>query len=69
MSAVMIVEGVVEGLQLLNNLIGAAQSVSTAVQQAQATGTPLDLSAVLSQEATAENAVLAAIAAAKAAGK
>jgi hypothetical protein len=69
MSAVAIVEGVAEGLQLLDNLIQAASSVSSAVNAAQASGTPLDLSTVLTQEAQAENAVLAAIAAAQAAGK
>jgi hypothetical protein len=69
MSAVAIAEGVSEGLVLLDNLIQAASSVSTAVNQALATGTPLDLSTVLSQEAQAENAVLAAIATAQAAGR
>jgi hypothetical protein len=69
MSASVVVAGVLEGLQLLDNLIAAASTVSSAVQTAQSTGQPLDLTAVLSDEATAENAVLAAIAAAKAAGK
>jgi hypothetical protein len=68
MSAAVIVAGVAEGLQLLDNLISAAASVSSAITQAQSSGTPLDLSTVLSDEAQAENAVLAAIAAAKAAG-
>lgn len=69
MSAIAIVEGVAEGIQLLDNLIQAASTVSNAVSTAQASGKPLDLSAVLTDEAQAENAVLAAIAAAKAAGK
>lgn len=69
MSAAVIATGVVEGLQLLDNLIQAAGSVSAAVNKAQATGQPLDMSTILSEEAQAENAVLAAIAAAKAAGK
>lgn len=69
MSAVAIVEGVSEGLVLLNNLISAASTVSGAIQTAQATGKPLDLTTILSDEAQAENAVLAAIAAARAAGR
>lgn len=63
-----IVEGVAEGLQLLNNLIQAASQVSASITTAQNTGKPLDLSAIFSAEAQAENAVLAAIAA-SAAGK
>jgi hypothetical protein len=58
-----------EGLELLDNLISAAASVSSAVKTAQETGTPLDLSTVLNDEATAENAVLAAIASAQLAGR
>lgn len=69
MSAAVIVEGVFEGLQLLDNLVQGAASVSAGLKQAQASGQPFDLSAVLSAEAQAENAVLAAIAAAKAQGK
>jgi hypothetical protein len=69
MSAAVIVAGVAEGLQLLDNLISAAASVSSAITKAQSTGTPLDMTTVLSQEGQAENAVLAAIAAAKAAGR
>jgi hypothetical protein len=61
--------GVMEGLQLLDNLVHAAGTVSTAVKTAQTTGQPLDLSTILTEEAQAENAVLAAIAAAKAQGK
>lgn len=68
MSAVAIVGGVVEGLQLLDSLIQAASTVSAAVQAAQTTGQPVDWSAILGAEATAEQAVLAAIATAKAAG-
>jgi len=69
MSAVVLVEGVAEALQMLDNLIQAASSTSAAINQAQSSGKPLDLSVILSEEAQAENAVLAAIAAAKAAGK
>jgi hypothetical protein len=65
MSAAVIVAGVAEGLQLLDNLIQAASQVSTAINQAQATGTALNLTPILSAEAQAENAVLAAIAAQK----
>lgn len=69
MSAVMIVEGVSEGLVLLNNLVQAAYSVNAAIQTSQSTGTPLDLTTILSAEAQAELNVLAAITAAKAAGR
>ncbi len=69
MSAVAIVSGVVEGLQLLDQLIQAASTVSTAVQAAQASGQPVNWTTILGAEATAEANVLAAIAAAKAAGK
>lgn len=67
MSTSLIVAGVAEGLQLLDNLIQAASAVSAEITQAQQTGTPLDLSTIFSAEAQAENAVLAAIAAAVAA--
>jgi|HubBroStandDraft_1064217.scaffolds.fasta_scaffold104291_5 hypothetical protein len=69
MSAAVIVSGVAEGLQLLTNLFAAGQQVSSAIQNAQATGTPLNLTSVLSAEAQAEVAELAAIQAAQAAGK
>ena len=72
MSAAIVVSGLLEGLQLIENLASALSTVSGAVKAAQSSGTPLDLSAtgpILSAEATAENAVLAAIAAAQAAGK
>ena len=69
MSAVAIVEGVAEGLDLIENLATALQQVSSAVNTAQKNGTPVDWSGLLSAEATAENNVLAAIADAKAAGK
>lgn len=65
MSAAVIVTGVVEGLQLLDNLIQAASQVSNAIQTAQSTGQPLVLSNILTAEAQAENAVIAAIAAAQ----
>lgn len=60
---------VLEGIDLLDNLIQAASAVSTQIQAAKATGQPLDWTTITGAEATAENAVLAAIAAAKAAGK
>jgi hypothetical protein len=69
MSAVAIVSGVVEGLQLIDSLIQAASQVSTAVQSAQASGQPVDFTSILGTEAAAEQSVLDAIAAAKAAGK
>jgi hypothetical protein len=69
MSAVAIVSGVVEGLQLLDQLIQAAGTVSTAIQLAQSTGQPVNWTTILGAEATAEANVLAAISAAKAAGK
>jgi len=69
MSAVVIVEGVVEGLQLLTSLSTTIAAVSTAVQAAQAAGAPVDWSGILGAENTAEADVLASIAAAKAAGK
>jgi hypothetical protein len=68
MSAV-IVEGVLEGVQLLDSLIQAASTVSTAVKAAQTTGQPVDWTTILGDEGTAEQAVLASIAAAKAAGR
>lgn len=68
MSAAVVVSGVLEGLQLLDNLVQAASTVSSAINTAQSSGQPLDLNTILSQEAQAENAVLAAIAKAKAEG-
>lgn len=68
MGAAVIVSGVLEGLQLLDSLLASASTVSTAIQAAQASGAPLDWTSILSGEANAETAVLAAIAAAKAAG-
>lgn len=69
MSTVAIVSGVLEGLQLLDSLLAAAQTVSSAVQTAQSTGQPLDWTTILAEESNAEAALLAAIVAAKAAGK
>jgi hypothetical protein len=69
MSTVAIVSGVVEGLQLLDQLLQAASTVSTAVQTAQASGQPVDWTTILGAEASAEANVLAAISTAKAAGK
>lgn len=69
MNAAVIVSGVVEGLQLLDQLLQAAGTVSTAIQTAQASGQPVDWTSILGAEATAEANVLAAIAAAKAQGK
>jgi hypothetical protein len=65
MSAVTIVDGVLEGIELLDNLAQASATVSAAVLAAQKSGQAVDWSSILSAEATAENAVLAAIAAAK----
>jgi hypothetical protein len=69
MTVGIIVDGVMEGLEFLDNLLSAASTVSSAIQTAQTTGQPLNWTEILSDEATAENSVLAAIAAAKAAGK
>jgi len=69
MSALPVIVDIAEGLELLDNLISAASQVSSAVQAAQATGSPVDLTTVLGAEASAENNVLAAISAAKAAGR
>lgn len=69
MSAALIVSGALEGLQLLDSLIQSASTVSTAIQTAQSTGQPVDWTGILGAESTAEANVLAAIAAAKAAGK
>jgi hypothetical protein len=69
MGAVAIVEGVEAGLSLLTNLLSAASNVSSAIQQAQANNTPLDWTTILGAETNAEANVVAAIAAAKAAGK
>lgn len=69
MSAVTIVSGVLEGLQLLDSLIQSASQVSSAIQTAQTSGQPVDWTSILGAEATAEANVLAAIATAKAAGK
>jgi hypothetical protein len=68
MSAVAIVGGVLEGIQLLDSLIQSASTVSAAVKTAQTTGQPVDWTTILGDEGTAEASVLAAIAAAKAAG-
>lgn len=69
MSAVTIVDGVLEGLQLLDSLLSSASQVSSAIQTAQKTGAPLDWTGILGAEASAEQSVLSAIASAKAAGK
>lgn len=69
MSAAVIVDGLLEGLELVTNLAQAQGAVSSAIQQAQASGTPFDLSAVIAAEQNAENKVLAAIADAKARGR
>jgi hypothetical protein len=69
MSTVAIVSGVLEGLQLAANLAQASATVSAAVLQAQQTGKPVDWTSILGDEASAEANVLAAIAAAKAAGR
>lgn len=69
MSTVAIVGGVLEGLQLLDSLLQSAATVSAAVQAAQASGQPVNWATILAQESQAEANLLAAIAAAKAAGK
>lgn len=69
MSTVAIVDGVLEGLQLLTNLAAAQATVSAAVLQAQQTGKPVDWSGILGDEETAESRVLASIDAARAAGR
>lgn len=69
MSTVAIVNGVLEGLELANNLAQAAAQVSAAVLQAQQTGKPVDFTQILGAVDTAEARVLASIAAAKAAGR
>jgi hypothetical protein len=69
MSTVAIVSGVLEGLQLLDSLIQSAGQVSAAITTAQASGQPVDWTGILGAEASAEAAVLAAIAKAKASGK
>ncbi len=66
--AAVVVEGVLEGIQLLQGLIQAASTVSAAVVAAQTTGAAVDWTTILGSEGTAEQAVLTAIAAAKAAG-
>lgn len=69
MSAVVIAEGVLEGLTLVNSLAQALASASSAVMAAQQTGNPVDYTGILGDFNTAEASVLSAIAAAKAAGK
>jgi hypothetical protein len=69
MSATVIVAGVLEGLNLLDNLIQSAGTVSAAIKTAQTTGAPMDWASILGAEASAEAQVLAAIAAAKAANR
>jgi hypothetical protein len=69
MSTVAIVGGVLEGLQLLDSLLQSAATVSAAVQAAQASGQAVDWTTILAQESQAEQNLLTAIEAAKAAGK
>lgn len=69
MSATVIVSGLLEGLQLIANLSDALSAASKAVQVAQTTGQPVDFTGILGSIETHEASVLAAIAAAKAAGK
>lgn len=69
MSAAVIVSGVLEGLQLIDSLLTAASSASTAIQAAQASGKPVDFTGILGAIDTDEAAVLSAIAVAKASGK
>lgn len=69
MSAIAIVDGVLEGLQLVQSLTAAAASASAAISAAQASGKPVDFTGILGAIDTDEAAVLAAIANAKAQGK
>jgi hypothetical protein len=69
MSAVAVVSGVLEGLQLVEALANMAAQASAAITAAQTSGQPVDFSTILGEEQTAEAAVLTAIAAAVAAGK
>ncbi len=69
MSAVTIVSGVVEGLQLVENLASMLAQASAAIVTAQSSGKPVDFTGILGDIDTDEAAVLASIAAAKAAGK
>lgn len=69
MSTIAIVEGVLEGLELANNLAQAAATVSAAVLQAQQTGKPVDWTNILGDADTAESRVLVSIETAKAAGR
>jgi hypothetical protein len=68
MSAVVVVSGLLEGLQLVTNLLDAASAASKAIQTAQTTGQPVDFTGILGSIDSHEAAVLASIAAAKAAG-
>jgi hypothetical protein len=68
MSALTIVDGVLEGLQLIQQASSTITQVSTAIQTAQNTGQPVDWTGILGTENTVEAALLSAIAAAKAAG-
>lgn len=69
MSATVIVSGLLEGLELVTNLLDAASAASKAIATAQSTGQPVDFTGILGGIDTHEAGVLAAIAAAKAAGK
>lgn len=69
MSAIIVVDGLLEGLQLITNLLDAASAASKAIQEAQSTGQPVDFTGILGSIDTHEAALLAAIQAAKAAGK
>ena len=69
MSALTIVDGLLEGLQLVSALTEAAQKVSAAITAAQQANQPVDFTGILGDINTDEASVLAAIAAAKAAGK
>lgn len=62
-----VIADVVAGLELLDNLLTAASTVSAAVKTAQANGQPMDWTTILGDEATAEAAVVDAINNAKAA--
>lgn len=61
MSAVALVEGGLEALELLSTLLSGAAQVSSAITTAQTNGTPLNIAPIQAQVAAAENALLAAI--------
>jgi hypothetical protein len=61
MSAVMLVQGGLEALNLISTLITNAQAASAALVTAQTNGVPINLAPIQAAVAAAENAALAAI--------